>query len=431
MDEFWRKEEKYDFLNSRQHYQKIEWEQITPDMRHTWLTEGLRPEFHTFIPIGTKKAKAAKGSAKNAIFKIYSCGVKTNRDAWVHNFNRNALAAKVQETIETYNSEVDRWKRRGDDAANVDDFVKYDDTKISWSRDLKAKLKRGVFAEFDEEKLRTSLYRPFAKRGLFFDKILNDQRYVFPSILPTPMTETENRVICVTDVANNKPFHTLASNHIPSLSILGSTQCFPFYTYDEDGSNRRENVTDWALSAFRSHYGDPSISKWDIFHYVYGLLHHPDYRKRYAKNLKRDLPHIPFAPGFRAFASAGAELADLHVNYESAEPYDLKMVETSGTVDWRVEKMSLSKDKTAIVYNDFLTLAGIPAAALEYRLGNRSALEWVVNQYAVTTDKRSEIVNDPNRSGDPQYIVRLIQRVAAVSVRTVEIVKALPPLPAP
>ncbi len=429
VDEFWRREEKYDFLNSHQQYQKIEWEQITPDKRHTWILDGLHPEFETFIPMGTKKARAAIGPAKDAIFKTYSLGVSTNRDAWVSNFNQNALAGNVQRTIEFYNAEVDRWKRRGDDDANVDDFVRYDDTKISWSRDLKAKLKRGVIAEFDEGKLRTSLYRPFTNRNLFFDKVLNDVRGAFPTIFPTPETEMNNRVICITGVGSKKSFHALASNLIPSLDYLEKTQCFPFYTYDEDGSNRRENITDWALSAFRSHYGDPSISKRDIFHYVYGLLHHPDYRSRYEKNLKRDLPHIPFAPEFRAFASAGEELADLHVNYESAEPYALKMIEAEGKpLNWLVEKMRLSKDKTAIVYNDFLTLSGIPPAALEYRLGNRSALEWVVNQYQVKTDKRSGIVNDPNRADDPQYIVELIKRVVSVSLRTVEIVKALPPL---
>ena len=432
VDEFWRKEEKYDFLNSHQHYQKIEWQQITPDKRHTWILDGLQPEFENFTPMGSKAEKASKEAAVGVIFKSYSNGVKTNRDAWVCNFNRNALAANVQRMIENYNAEVDRWKRRGDDVAKADDFVTYDDIEISWSRDLKVKLKRGEYAEFDEEKLRTLLYRPFANRYLFFDKILNDVRGVFPYIFPTTKTESENRVICVTGVGNNTSFHALASNRLPSFSSLQITQCFPFYTYDEDGSNRRENITDWALSAFRSHYGDESISRWDIFHYVYGLLHHPDYRGRYAKNLKRDLPHIPFAPAFRAFASAGAALADLHVNYESAEPYALEMVETPGaSVDWRVEKMRFSKDKTAIAVNDFLTLAGIPAAALEYRLGNRSALEWVVNQYQVKTDKRSGIVNDPNRPDNERYIVELIKRVAAVSVRTVEIVNALPPLAPP
>ena len=364
------------------------------------------------------------------IFKTYSAGVGTSRDAWVYNFDQNALAANVQRTIETYNGEVDRWKRREDEAATVDSFVIYADKQIKWSSALKQKLKGGQLAKFAEAKIRESIYRPFTKQNLFFDRILNHRVHVFPSIFPTPETEMNNRVICITGVGSKKSFHALASNLIPSLDYLEKTQCFPFYAYDEDGSNRRENITDWALSAFRSHYGDPSISKWDIFHYVYGLLHHPDYRSRYEKNLKRDLPHIPFAPGFRAFASAGAELAHLHVNYESAEPYALKTEEADeAPLDfWRVEKMRLSKDKTAIAYNDFLTLSGIPPAALEYRLGNRSALEWVINQYQVKTDKRSGIVNDPNRADDPQYIVKLIKRVVSVSLKTVEIVNALPPL---
>ena len=208
------------------------------------------------------------------------------------------------------------------------------------------------------------------------------------------------------------------------------TQCFPFYTYNEDGTNRRENITDWALAEFRTHYSDDSISKWDIFHYNYALLHHPDYRETYQMNLKRDLPHIPFAKDFWGFATSGAQLADLHVNYESIPKYDkLKSIETLGMpIDWCVEKMKLSKDKTQLKYNDFLTLDGIPAEAYLYRLGTRSALEWVVDQYRVKTDKRSGIVNDPNRGDNKQYIVDLIARVINVSLKTVEIVENLPKL---
>ncbi len=202
---------------------------------------------------------------------------------------------------------------------------------------------------------------------------------------------------------------------------------FPFYTYDEDGGNRRENITDWALARFRAHYGDDTISKWDIFHYVYGLLHHPGYRERYQANLKRELPRIPFAPDFRAFAAAGARLARIHVGYEDQPEYPLAQVETPDMpLDWRVEKMRLSKDKTQLRYNSFLTLDGIPSEVFNYRLGNRSALEWVIDQYRVKTDKRSGIVNDPNRGDDPQYIVRLIGKVITVSLETVEIVAELP-----
>ena len=215
-----------------------------------------------------------------------------------------------------------------------------------------------------------------------------------------------------------------------TLAASDSFQCFPFYSYDEDGTNRQENITDWALTEFRNHYNDESISKWDIFHYTYGLLHHPDYREKYEANLKRDLPHIPFAKDFWGFANAGVQLADIHVNYESVPKDDgLKYIETPGMpIDWRVEKMKFSTDKTQLKYNDFLTLDGIPAEVFDYRLGNRSAVEWVVDQYRVKVDKRSGIVNDPNRADQPQSIVDLIGRVITVSLETVGIVKNLPAL---
>ena len=215
---------------------------------------------------------------------------------------------------------------------------------------------------------------------------------------------------------------------IPCLDMLEKTQCFPFYTYDEDGSNRRENITDWALAQFREHYHDDRIAKWDIFHYIYPLLHYPQYREKYAANLRRDLPHIPFAPDFWAFATAGARLAELHVGYEDQPEYPLPWIESKDApLSWRVEKMKLSQDKTQLVYNDFLTFGDIPPETFDYRLGNRSALDWVIDQYRVTTDKRTGIVNDPNRLDDPQYIVRLIGKVITVSLATVKIVKGLPP----
>ena len=403
----------------------------TIDPKHTWLTEGLHAEFDTFIPMGTKEAKAAKSEVEDVIFKTYSNGVKTNRDTWTYNFNANALTENVQRTMEFYNTQVLKWLVTAEKSIlNVDNFVAYDDAQISWSRDLKAKLKRGTIAEYADHKVRTSLYRPFTKSNLYFDRTMNDVVYVFPSIFPTTETETENRVICVSGVGSNKSFQSLMVNVIPDLHLTGDSQCFPFYTYDEDGTNHQENITDWALAEFRTHYGDDTITKWDIFHYNYGLLHHPDYREKYQANLKRDLPHIPFAEDFWGFANAGAQLADLHVTYESAPKYDgLQEMETPGMrVDWCVEKMRLSKDKTLLKYNDYLTLDGIPAETYNYRLGNRSALEWVVDQYRVKTDKRSGIVNDPNRTDQPRYIVDLIGRVITVSLKTVEIVKNLPPL---
>ena len=432
-DDLWDKKQKYDFLNERQHIGDITWQPIQPDARHTWLTKDLRAEFDTFIPIGTKEAKAQKDEAIDVIFKTYSNGVKTNRDAWVYNFNRNTLAENINRMIETYNSEVARWMQRTDRDANLDDFVISDETKIKWSSTLKKKLQSGQIAAFTDTKIRQSLYRPFMKLNLYFDRMMNDRVLVFPSIFPTPETEMENRVIIVSDHGFRAGFNTLLTNQIPdvhTLSARDSFQCFPFYTYDEDGTNRRENITDWALTEFRTHYNDDTITKWDIFHYNYGLLHHPTYREKYEANLKRDLPHIPFVKDFWGFAEAGARLAYLHVNYESQPEYNqLKFVQTpDAPLDWRVEKMKLSKDQTQIVYNKFLTLDGIPEKAFDYRLGTRSALEWIINQYCVKIDKRSGIVNDPNRADDPQYIVNLIGKVISVSLETADIVKDLPAL---
>ncbi len=428
-DDLWDKKRKFDFLHERQHAGNIEWREIRPDRRHTWLTEGLHAEFESFMPLGSKEAKGAKGEAVDVIFHRFSNGVKTNRDAWAHNFNRVALTENMSRMIDFYNEQVFKWERQAGRDANVDDFVVSDDRRISWGETLKRNLTRGKITDFSQEKLRTSLYRPFTQSNLYFDRMMNERVYVFPSIFPTAQTETENRAICLTAVGNKKPFHCLMTQQVTDIHFTGDSQCFPFYVYDEDGTNRQENITDWALAQFRMRYRDDTISKWDIFHSVYAILHHPHYRERYQANLKRDLPRLPFAPDFRAFAQAGARLAAIHVGYEEMPAYPLTVSENPDLpLDWRVEKMKLSRDKTQLQYNDFLTLGGIPAKALRYRLGNRSALEWIIDQYRVKTDKRSGIVNDPNRADDPRYIVNLIGKVISVSLETVEIADGLPAL---
>ena len=409
-------------------------------------------------------------------------------------------------SIEFYNGEVRRWIA-SDKRTPVDDFVKYDDANIGWSRDLKADLKRGRLAEFDEAKLRQSLYRPFTQPNLFLDRILNEEVYSFPKYLPDASSEEENRIICSPSAGARASYWALCTRLIPNLALtsIDAAQCFPFYTYAEDGTHRRENITDWALEQFRSHYRDPSITKWDIFHYIYAVLHHPEYRERYAANLRRELPRIRFASAgakalektpndaalkrrsstaslqndratandgirvndsatveerpfraalarkesralapdgpvvavkdadvFRELVKAGRRLAEIHVHYEQQPEYPLKKTEKAGEkLDYRVTKMRLSKDKTSLIYNQFLTLSEIPKETYDYRLGNRSALEWVIDQYQVSTDKRSGITNDPNRADDPQYILRLIGQVITVSLETVKIVRVLPALGIP
>ncbi len=429
VDKLLRREEKLAWLDQRGKLSGVPWQFLKPDGRHTWLVPQNTVEFAAFIPIASKATKEAKTVHAQTVFKNYGRGVATCRDEVVYDFKRPILVERVKKFIEDYNAEVDRYNR-SDQKANLDDFVRYD--KIKWSESLKANVARSRYAEFQEAHLRTALYRPFCRRELFFNEMLLERRYQFPQIFPTPDTEQKNRVIVISDIGYRADiFSALMSNRIVDLHLCASVdahQCFPFYVYDEDGSNRRENITDWALTQFRTHYGDDTISKWDIFHYVYGLLHHPGYRDKFADNLKRELPRIPFAPDFRAFAAAGAELARLHLDYEKLEPYPLKWLETPGVpLSYRVEdKMRLSKDKTTVIVNPSLTLAGIPPETFSYRLGNRSALDWVIDQYQVSEDKRSGIRSDPNRPDDPEYIVRLVGQVVRVSVETVRIVAALP-----
>jgi predicted helicase len=339
-------------------------------------------EFTQSIPIATSSGGRADGEALG-VFKNSSPGVATHRDRIVYDFRREVLAERVRAFVGAYN------------------------------------------AEFDDTRIRRAVYRPFCCRWLYFDRLLNARVYGFPGFFPTP--ETRNTLIRL-KTGTESPAYALAIESIADSMTPGDSQCFPFYVYDEDGSNRRENMTDWALDRFRSHYKDPVISKWSIFDYVYAVLHHPGYRKKFADHLKRELPRIPFAPDFRAFQQAGQALIRLHLDYEKLEPWPLEFEQTPGVpLSYRVEdKMRLSKDKARLTVNPSLALAGIPPEAFEYRLGNRSALEWVIDQYQVSTDKRSGITSDPNREEDPQYIVRLVGQVIRVGVETMKVVNALP-----
>ena len=251
VDDYLKGREKQRLLTDFKNYTNVPMKQATIDAKHTWLTEGLHAEFNTFIPMGTKKAKAQKSAAADVIFKTYSNGVKTNRDIWVYNFNPNTLTENIQKMMEFYNGQVLKWLVTPEKSiVNIDNFVAYDDTKISWSSGLKQKLKSGQMAEFSEAKLRHSLYRPFTKSNFYFDRMMTERVYVFPSIFPTLETESENRVICVSGIGSKQPFHSLMVDVIPYLHVVNNGQCFPFYTYDEDGTNRQENITDWALTEF-------------------------------------------------------------------------------------------------------------------------------------------------------------------------------------
>jgi predicted helicase len=515
--EDWRKEQKLGWLVQSGTVASVKWTNPKSAPDNSWLATEHADEFQNFMALASKAAKVLKPASLETIFKTYSVGVKTNHDEVVYDFQAETLIERVRQLIEDYNGEVDRYKR-SDKKISVDEFVNY--RHIKWSGNLKLGVTRGNYAVFEQANIRRSLYRAYCRRTLFFDRLLNERVYRIPLIFPTDATEKENRLICCT-IDSQMPFSALVTDVIPSHAPGGRPgQCFPFYVYNEDGTNRRENVTDWALEHFRERYGDKKITKWDIFHYVYGVLHHPAYRAKFAENLKRELPRIPLigachsdpsadgeesrpvprresgtknpalknqseiprsarddrppqdckstghgsATGFWAVANAGKELADLHIDYEKLEPYPLKFVETPSVapgfsparaalkggstvgadgvrpkaerrsalpipLSYRVEdKMRLSKDRKSLKMNESLTLAGIPPEAFEYRLGNRSALEWVIDQYQVTEDKHSGIRSDSNRPDDPEYIVRLVGQVVRVSLETVRLVSSLPAL---
>jgi len=377
--EMWRRREKLDFLTKPE----IAWQAIKPDTRHSWIVLEHADEYRA-------------SPSLSDIFGLYTVGVKTNRDEVVYDWDRDNLAERMKNFIGAYNAEVHRHKT--DPNANWPGHLK-------WSRDLKQDALRGRLTEFADSKIRPSLYRPFSKKWLFFDRVLNEEVYQWPKI--------SGPALCVTDVASEKPFRAIQCELIADLHLVGagsSTQCFPL-----------SHLKDSAVSQFQEHYSDVAITKEDVFDYIYALLHHPGYRERYAENLKRELPRIPLAADFHAFATAGRELARLHVHYESLEPWPLEYIERKDVpFSERVTKMKLSKDRASLQLNDSLTLAGVPPQVFEYRLGSKSALEWIVDQYQVKGD------SDPNREENPSYILRLVGQVVRVSVEAVRIVNSLP-----
>ncbi len=433
LGELWRREERLRYLEDAARLSGVKWQLLVPDERcYNWLTEGIAEEYQSFLPMGKKQMPDGR-TGEGVLFHLYCLGVTTARDFWAYNFKREELAENLGRMIDVYNDHVARWpaaKKRGQ---TTDDFVEADETRISWSRDLKKDLKRGVTCEFANSKIRLAAYRPFTTRWLYYDSVLNEEVRSFQRILPSEEAAGENRLISVGGYGR-KPFACLMLSRIPDLNFYADPhQNFSFYTYDEDGSARRENLSDWTLIAFRERYGDTSITKWDIFHYIYAVLHHPAYRARYAANLRKELPRIPFAPVFWEFAAAGARLAQLHVGYENEKEYPLEERWKAGSpLDYTVERMRYDSTDGRIVYNQHLTLLGIPPGVERYRLGHRSALGWVVDQQRIQRDdKHSGIVHDPNRPDDPRAIVRLIGQVVTISIETLRIVDALPNLGLP
>ena len=249
------------------------------------------------------------GRIEEAVFQLFSRGLETGRDEWVYDFQKQDLVNKTHYLIEVYQTHIN------DDVKPISD--------IKWDRELDRYLAKKIHKEFDSRKIRTATYRPFTQKFIYFDRHFNRMPGQIPAIFPG--VQQENLVICCTDAGSQKPFMTIVSDTVPDLHVVGaacSAQCLPFYRYDKEGT-RIDNITDWGLTKFQTHYSDPKITKENIFHYTYAVLHHPAYRTKYEINLKREFPRLPFYPDFHQWATWGQTLMALHLNYETIEPYGL------------------------------------------------------------------------------------------------------------
>ncbi|MFD7537215.1 DEAD/DEAH box helicase [Streptomyces sp. NPDC059819] len=445
-----------------QSLETVEWARIEPNEDGDWINQ--RDELFAGFPAlvnGDREGEAG------AILKVRSLGLATNRDAWVYNYSTRRLEENVESTVNFYNQQVADFVRHcraqgviSPKAADAERFIDRDPRQISWSSSLIPKVARGVRIDFDPARVVTAAYRPFSRQAVYFDRDLNHRPGKMPDLFPTP--EQENFGFYMTGLGALKPFATLMVGAIPDLNFWGSEggQFFSRYSYRERGTGddlfavaeqeegaggfeRIDNVTDGALDDFRKAYDDPALTKNDVFFYVYGLLHSPEYRNRFAADLKKSLPRIPKVRDFHGFAEAGRKLADVHVNYEQAEPYKGIVETPTGDISatppselYRVAKMKIPKtkgqaDRSTIVYNNRIKLTNIPEEAYRYQLGARSAIEWIIDRYQVTVDTKgkSGITNDPNDwSDDPRYIIDLLKRIVTVSLDTMKIVDGLPEL---
>jgi len=448
------REQKLKIISEKASIKDIPWTEIHPNKAGDWINQ-RSGDFEKLVPLGNKNDRSAK-----TIFELYSLGVATNRDSWVYNFSRERLTQNMRSMIDFYNQQARDFAAKGlgksASVKDVESFIDTDPKKISWSHNLKQDLLKEKSHPFDEKSIIEGMYRPFCKQWMYFDRNFNERVYQIPRIFPKP--GLVNKVISVMGIGANKEFSVLMTDFLPDLELVSKGQCFPLYRYEQikvsgieryiqenkdqkTEFRRQDAISDQALEYFRSSASD-DISKEDIFYYVYGILHSPDFQAKYKSDLAKSLPRVPkpLGPGmFWAFSDAGRDLAHLHLDYESVDPWPLEE-KTDGMIVrmlpkefYRVEKMRFGKgsdwkpDKTLIVYNSHVTLSGIPLETYEYVINGKSAIEWILDRYQISINKDSGIKNDPNEwSNDPRYILDLLKRIVRVSVETMKIVNGLP-----
>ena len=384
-----------------------DWRIVKPDGNHDWLDQ-RGGDFAKYTPVGTKTTKVGKDNC--AVFKMYSAGIKTHRDEWAYNSSTKELAKNMKRHINYCNSQ------------NLSKPI-IDPTQAKWTGTLSERLRRAK-PSFAEGRIRAALYRPFFKQYLYFDRVYNEAQYQIPRFFPD--NDTKNPTICVPYKFTRK-FSVFVTEITPDIQLNFNGQCFPFYTYEN--GKRKENVLDSVLSEYRNHYGS-KITKFDIFYYVYGILHHSGYRRKFGNNLIRELPRIPMAPDFAAFRDAGKSLANLHLNFETCARHDLGKPKF---VPARFSKLAFGRkeagdndgrrhipDHTVIRADRAVLFDKIPETT--YRVNGRTPLEWVVDMYNITT-KDSGITNDPCTGTD---IVAVIERAVHIGLESERIIEQLP-----
>lgn len=422
---------------------EIKWRILKPNEHGDWINQ-RNDEFDAFIPMAPEKKFDVKSQS---FFSTYAIGVATARDAWIYNFSAKEVEINIKRMIEFFNSQQKGFAeaRVKDSNLKVENFIDSDAKKISWTVNLKKDVERGKEYKYQEDEIKIGIYRPYTKQRLYFDKSFIERPGLSSIIFPS--SKLKNLIITVPN-GGVKDFYTLITDHIRDNDTYGGTQCFPLYYYEERQKNsptlfdtageeeyiRRDGISGFILERAKKQYGK-NVGKEDIFYYVYGFLHSPDYRAAFANDLKKMLPRIPLVDDVRdfwKFSKAGRQLAELHINYEQVPPYEGVQVSGAESGFFQVEKMRFPKkgQQDTILYNSKITVSNIPGKAYEYVVNGKSAVEWIMERYQVKVDKASGIKNDPNdwaeEVGNPRYILDLLLSVINVSVQTVEIVAGLP-----
>jgi len=420
------------------------WKSLNPNEHGDWISQ-RNDLFETFIPLEPEKDYFSKSQT---FFLSNSSGLATSRDAWCYNFSKDSVSQNIKRSLDFFNKQSKEFaiRKQINSSLKAEDFIDLDSTKISWDRQQKKDVEKSKQYTFDNKSIVQGVYRPYHKQWVYFNRQFNNCVYQLPKLFPDKAQS--NLTIIVTGIGASKDFSALISSMLPNYHSLDTDVCFPLYYYekrekqshgmfDEDGDSeyiRRDGVSDFILDRARKQYGK-NVTKEDIFYYVYGFLHSPEYRKTFANDLKKMLPRLPLVEDVRdfwKFSKAGRALAELHINYESVPPYKGVKVTGAESKFYTVEKMRFpSKDrKDSILYNSRITIENIPAKAYEYVVNGKSAIEWIMERYQITTHKESGIRNDPNdwakEVGNPRYILDLLLSIINVSVQTVDIVNGLP-----